>query len=208
MSSQDNKPFWEGLYTNRIAADTFGPPNPEIMDLLPDMPAGSRALDLGCGEGRLSIPLAQSGMAVTGLDISAAGVKKLLRRAADEGLSISVAPGDLNTYSIEGTFQLIVSDGVFHNIHREHAERLIQEMKEHTAPGGYNLVKLFTTKVAPPPELAEFHIGLWEETELFDRYSDWEFLIKESFILDDEHPDGSKHRHPINKILARKPASG
>jgi hypothetical protein len=51
-------------------------------------------------------------------------------------------------------------------------------------------------------------IAFWEETELFDRYSDWEFLIKESSILDDEHPDGSKHRHPINKILARKPASG
>ena len=64
---------------------------------------------------------------------------------------------------------------------------------------------LFTTKVAPPPELARFHIGLWEEEELFDRHEGWEFLIRSSFILEDEHPDGSRHRHPINKILARKP---
>ncbi|MEC8320569.1 MAG: methyltransferase domain-containing protein [Planctomycetota bacterium] len=205
MTESTDSPFWEGLYANRDAVDTFGPPNPEILELVPTLPSGARVLDLGCGEGRLMLPLAAAGFEVVGVDVSAAGVEKLQRVASDRGLSVDASVADLNEFSITGDFDLMLSDGVFHNIHREHAERLISEMKEHTRPGGYNLVKLFTTKVPPPPELARFHIGLWEEEELFDRYEGWEFLIRKSFILEDEHPDGSRHRHPINKILARKP---
>ena len=205
MTGTNDAPFWEGLYANRDAVDTFGPPNPEILELIPTLPPGSRVLDLGCGEGRLALPLAAAGFKVTGVDVSEAGIAKLQRIAADRGLTIDASTHDLNTYTVDGEFSLIVSDGVFHNIHREQAERLIGEMKDHTIPGGCNLVKLFTTKVAPPPELARFHIGLWEEEELFERYDAWEFILRESFILADEHPDGSRHRHPINKILARRP---
>ena len=205
MSDNTNSPFWEGLYANRDAVDTFGPPNPEIIELVPQLPSGARVLDLGCGEGRLMLPLAEAGFEVVGVDVSEAGIAKLQRIAKDRDLKVDASVADLNAFEIDGEFDLMISDGVFHNIHREHAERLISEMKSHTRPGGYNLVKLFTTKVAPPPELARFHIGLWEEEELFDRYEGWDFLIRSSFILEDEHPDGSRHRHPINKILARKP---
>ena len=205
MNEKSNAPFWEGLYANRDAVDTFGPPNPEILDLIPTLPPGASVLDLGCGEGRVALPLAEAGFRVVGVDVSEAGIAKLKRIAEDRGLGIEASVEDLNAYEIAGDFDLMVSDGVFHNIHREHAERLITSMKARTRPGGYNLIKQFTTKVPPPPELARFHIGLWEEEELFDRYEGWEFLIRSSFILEDEHPDGSRHRHPINKILARKP---
>ncbi|MAB71022.1 MAG: hypothetical protein CMJ54_00770 [Planctomycetaceae bacterium] len=206
MNEKSSSPFWEGLYANRDAVDTFGPPNPEILELVPTLPPGAKVLDLGCGEGRLALPLAEAGFQVVGVDVSEAGIAKLTRIARDRGLEIEASVEDLNAYEIPGEFDLMISDGVFHNIHREHAERLIASMIARTRPGGYNLVKLFTTKVPPPPELAKFHIGLWEEEELFDRYDGWEFLIRSSFILEDEHPDGSRHRHPINKILARKPA--
>lgn len=206
MSSRDSKaPFWEGLYSDRDVPDTFGPPNPEIMELIPKLPEDAKVLDLGCGEGRLVLPLAEAGFRVKGVDVSAAGIQKTQRLAEERNLKVDVGVADLEQYSIEGEYDLILSDGVFHNIHREHAERLISEMKSHTRPGGYNLVKLFTTRVPPPPELAEFHIGLWEEEELFDRYTGWNFLIREAFILHDEHPDGSKHQHPINKVLASHP---
>lgn len=206
MNEKSSTPFWEGLYANRDAVDTFGPPNPEILELVPTLPPGAKVLDLGCGEGRLALPLAEAGFQVVGVDVSEAGIAKLTRIAEDRGLEIEASVEDLNAYEIPGEFDLMISDGVFHNIHREHAERLIASMIARTRPGGYNLVKLFTTKVPPPPELAKFHIGLWEEEELFDRYEGWEFLIRKSYILHDEHPDGSRHRHPINKILARKPA--
>ena len=206
MNEKSSSPFWEVLYANRDAVDTFGPPNPEILELVPTLPPGAKVLDLGCGEGRLALPLAEAGFQVVGVDVSEAGIAKLTRIAEDRGLEIEASVEDLNAYEIPGEFDLMISDGVFHNIHREHAERLIASMIARTRPGGYNLVKLFTTKVPPPPELAKFHIGLWEEEELFDRYEGWEFLIRKSYILHDEHPDGSRHRHPINKILARKPA--
>ena len=112
MTDTNDAPFWEGLYANRDAVDTFGPPNPEILELIPSLPPGSRVLDLGCGEGRLALPLAAAGFKVTGVDVSEAGIAKLQQIAADRGLTIDASTHDLNTYTVEGEFSLIVSDGV------------------------------------------------------------------------------------------------
>ena len=141
MSGNDAKaPFWEGLYSDRDAPDTFGPPNPEIIDLIPSLPKGGSVLDLGCGEGRLVLPLAEAGFHVKGVDVSAAGIAKAQRLAGDRNLTVDLSVADLEAFSIEADYDLIISDGVFHNIHREHAERLIAEMKQRTRPGGHNLV--------------------------------------------------------------------
>ena len=86
MPDNTDSPFWEGLYANRDAVDTFGPPNPEILELLPTLPSNARLLDLGCGEGRLMLPLAEAGLEVVGVDVSEAGIAKLKRIAGERRL--------------------------------------------------------------------------------------------------------------------------
>jgi hypothetical protein len=48
-------------------------------------------------------------------------------------------------------------------------------------------------------------LGLFREAELFERYDGWDIVLSKSYVLEDQHPGGSRHRHPINKIVARKP---
>ena len=83
----DNTPSWEVMYADR-KYDWFWPPAydpasspPEVeavISLLGALP-GTRLLDLACGQGWLTIPLAQRGFQVTGVDLSPA----MLARAKD-----------------------------------------------------------------------------------------------------------------------------
>jgi SAM-dependent methyltransferase len=73
---------------------------------------GSPILELGCGTGRIAIPLAQAGHRVTGLDIS----EKMLRRAeqkraslpAKEREKVRLVQGDMTNFELHERFPLII----------------------------------------------------------------------------------------------------
>ena len=77
---------------------------------------GGPVLDLGCGTGRLLIPLAHDGFDVVGVDLSApmlARAQARKRRQRSPGKSLLVR-GDLRALPLTGTFPLVVM--AFHTI--------------------------------------------------------------------------------------------
>ncbi len=62
---------------------------------LEELPEGARILDLGCGVGRLAIPLAARGYRVTCYDVSPPLLEEARRRARDEGVQLEVVEGDM-----------------------------------------------------------------------------------------------------------------
>ena len=198
-----NRPFWEEAFSRLEAVDTFGGPAEELVGVADSLPRGASVLDVGCGEGRNALYLAERGCDVTAIDISAAGIGKLKHFAGRRGLSVSAEVRDMKDYVFTKTYDLIVSHGSLHLIRREHWAALLQRMKANTMEGGYNVVAVFTDALPPPDDLKEFHVGLFREGELFGLYEDWRVELKRSYILDDEHPGNIRHRHPINLIVAR-----
>ena len=197
-------PFWEDAYSQLNTADTFGAPAEELAQLVKLLPRGASVLDLGCGEGRNALYLAQHGFRVTAVDLSAAGIRKLQHHAQQRGLSVTAEVRDMKHYAFERSFYLIIAHGSLHLIEREHWTSLIHRIKAHTVVGGYNVIVVFTDLIPPPDDLKEFHVGLFREGELFELYEDWDILLRRSYILEDEHPGNIKHRHPINQVVARK----
>lgn len=65
-----------------------------VLRWLGDEPAGTSMLDAGCGVGSLTLPLAQRGMRVHGVDISAAMVAEAQRRAAELGAGVGAGVGE------------------------------------------------------------------------------------------------------------------
>jgi 2-polyprenyl-3-methyl-5-hydroxy-6-metoxy-1,4-benzoquinol methylase len=59
------------------------------------LPAGSRVLDAGCGYGRIALPLARAGYAVTGIDLAANLIDAARRTADAEGLTVELTVGSM-----------------------------------------------------------------------------------------------------------------
>jgi SAM-dependent methyltransferase len=102
---------------------------------------GGSVLELGCGTGKLSIPLAQAGYSVVGLDISAA----LLKFAASKNGDVKWIEADMRNFDINEKFSLIMlpSNNLGHLHTVEDFENCIRCVKRHLKPGGVFVIDVF-----------------------------------------------------------------
>ena len=102
-----------------------------------------RLLDIPAGTGRLSIPLAEMGAEVHGVDITEGMVRKAQEKAQRKGLTnatFRVANGRLLPFSA-GTFDIVTSFKFFHLIPNSEKHLFIQEMTRVVKPGGRLIVE-------------------------------------------------------------------
>lgn len=198
-----DRPFWEDTYTSD--ATTFGEPSREVAVVARSLDPSSLVLDMGCGEGRNALPLARLGFRVDAFDASRAGIAKLGRTARQLGVSVNAWVEDVRWFEFPHAYDLIISHGVLHLLAREEWEPIIRRMKQNTRPGGVNVVAVFTDALPMPADLVPFVKGPLREGELTGLYAGWRIEAFESYIKEDEHPGGIRHRHPINKLVAQKP---
>ncbi len=77
-------------------------------------PEGSRVLDIGCGPGSLSLPLAEVGADVTAIDISPRMLDRLAETAKEKGLSIMTKvcswwSADIDLLNLRNSFDLVIA---------------------------------------------------------------------------------------------------
>jgi ubiquinone/menaquinone biosynthesis C-methylase UbiE len=98
--------------------------------------AGGPVLELACGTGRVSIPLARQGFEVTGLDITPG----MLDRARDKsaGLPVRWIEGDARAFQLGARFRLIYMTGNAFQAFLEWAdqEAMLARVHEHLHPDG------------------------------------------------------------------------
>lgn len=107
--SDDVAVFWNQRFA---AADyIYGTePNDFLTQNFTRIPAGGRVLSLGEGEGRNAVFLARHGFQVTAVDAAAAGLDKVCRLAAKNGVEVETIHADLEQYVIQpGSWDGIVS---------------------------------------------------------------------------------------------------
>lgn len=120
--------------------------SPEVLeptvDLLAELAAGGRALELGIGTGRVALPLAARGVEVHGIELSRAMVARLREKPGGAGIPVEI--GDFASTRVGGTFALAYL--VFNTINNlttqdEQVECFVNAAR-HLRPGGHFVIEV------------------------------------------------------------------
>ncbi len=144
-SSKSTKNLWDSRYSRRnfVYGKT---PAKFLSDNYSHIPFGGKVLDMGMGEGRNAVFLAQKGYQVVGVDISSVAVKKANILAKEFGVSLKTIVASLKKYKFRpGSFDAIVN---FYWVDRS----MVENMRKWLKPGGILLYEAYTenqTKIDP-----------------------------------------------------------
>ena len=197
------KPFWEKTYKEDVSTFAKGPTR-DVLDFFVGINDRLSILDVGCGEGRNSIFLAEKGHDVDAFDISEAGINKAKRISESKNVVVNFFVQDLADYSFQKQYDVIMSHGVLHLPEKAVRSKFIEDVKRYTKPRGLNIVGIFTNRLPVTPDNAPFTKSLFDVGELPTIYKDWDILNHQEGTFSDEHPGGIHHEHSFERIIARK----
>ncbi|MBS3781482.1 MAG: class I SAM-dependent methyltransferase [Candidatus Thermoplasmatota archaeon] len=106
---------------------------------------GEPVLELGCGTGRITIPIARDGHKIIGLDLSEKLLKRAKEKSKKDDLNIDWIIGDMRDFSLDKRFNLIFIpfNTIHHILTLEDMEKVLENVKEHLEPNGRFMVELF-----------------------------------------------------------------
>lgn len=97
-----------------------------------------RVLELACGTGRLTIPIAQSGVDITGADLSASMLQAARTKAQRAGVHVEFHEADMRSFELMGPFSTILIPGnsLLHLFTADELMQCFRNVRRHLAPNG------------------------------------------------------------------------
>jgi SAM-dependent methyltransferase len=127
-----------------------------VIESLPDR---AHVLDVGCGYGRISLPLARAGHEIEGLDLSPNLIEAARAAAAAEGLAVGFTLGSMTSlpYAADSFDAVVCLWSAFHELLEEDEQvRTVAEMWRVLRPGGFALIE---GRLYEEPSAAEIESG-------------------------------------------------
>jgi SAM-dependent methyltransferase len=144
-SEQLSAAFYNRLGADGLAARTTPGWDHQILCRLREMLLpGQRILDIGCGYGRIAIPLAQAGYDVTGLDVSDVLLQSARERAVQQGASVRWVRESMCRMPLPNTsFDVVLCLwSAYHELLQEEEQvQAVREMRRVLRPGGWGLLE-------------------------------------------------------------------
>ncbi len=137
------------------------------VDFLADLAGSGQALGFAIGTGRLGIPLLRRGVAVSGIDLSAAMVAQLRTKVSADELPVTI--GDMATTVVPGEFSLVFLPwNSISNLKTQHEQvECFRNAARHLAPGGHFVIELWVPPLrrlppgqqSVPSDVSDGHLG-------------------------------------------------
>ena len=99
--------FFDGLYANVLPKtydDAQSLEQARMVKRLLRVRKGQRVLDCPCGMGRLTLPLAKTGLAMTGVDLTPSYLRRARRQAKRAGLDVRFLRRDMRAIDFDAEF--------------------------------------------------------------------------------------------------------
>lgn len=135
---------YDGWYGTRRAEET----TQQSVEVLAELAAGGRVLELAIGTGRIALPLAARGLSVHGIDASQAMVAKL--REKPGGAALPVTIGNFADVAVDGAFDLVflIFNTLFNLTSQEDQVRCFQNVARHLTDDGVFVVEAFVPNLS------------------------------------------------------------
>ncbi len=106
---------------------------------------GDPILELACGTGRVTIPIAKSGFDVTGIDISSNMLNSAAVDAAEAGVKVNFIKGDIRNFQIDNKFALIIFpyNAIAHLMDLKSVIQCFLNIKKHLHSNGKFIFDIF-----------------------------------------------------------------
>jgi SAM-dependent methyltransferase len=119
-------------------------------------------LELACGSGRLTVPIAQGGADIVGVDVSAPMIERARRRSAQAGVDIQWHLQDVRTLDLGRRFALafIATNALQHLHDLESLRAFFRRTRQHLLPDGQLIIDVFNPaldKLVRSPDAAYVH---------------------------------------------------
>ncbi|MFG2899953.1 class I SAM-dependent DNA methyltransferase [Streptomyces zaomyceticus] len=179
------------------SATALGP----TLAFLTELAGDGRALEFAIGTGRVGVPLRESGVPVTGIELSE-HMAAVLRRKIDAD-TLPVVVGDMATTVVPGEFSLVylVYNTITNLLTQDEQVECFRNAARHLEPGGRFVIELGVPplrflppgQVAVPFDVSERHLGF----DTFDLVE--QILVSHHFTRDGDashyRRGDSRHRY-------------
>ena len=171
-----------------------------------------KAVDIGAGEGRNSLYLANLGYDVIAIEPSKIGAQKILDASEVYNLDVSIINTDFLTAS-EGLYRIGLVIAITSLDHMEYSYlcKSIIKIKQMLCIGGYVYITVFTEEDPGymgvqkdiESECSTFIKHYFHRDELKKFFSDFEILEYSEYVKEDSS-HGDLHVHGMAKLVAKK----
>lgn len=141
-------------------------------------------LDLACGTGNLTLPLARRGYRVIGLDISPTMISVAREKASQSGLNVEFMVEDMRFFKLKNPVDLIICfhDGINYLPEYEDLERVFCQVNKNLTPGGFflfdvNNIQWLSKTTSEPTTLITPEFTLRWQTRYHAQRSFWEIEV-------------------------------
>ena len=109
----------------------------------------ARILELCCGTGRLTLPIARDGYDITGVDHTASMLEQAKAKASEEGLEVELIEADIRTLDLPKKYDLIFIpfNSIHHLYKNEDVFKAFTVVKSHLKKGGLLLLDCFNPNI-------------------------------------------------------------
>lgn len=197
------------LYASRPDCLLWGEQPGRLLINLPIRVAGTRVLDVGCGDGKNALYLEKLGCIVSGFDKSTHALNGLRHRFARAGWEPTgrYQLGDIYELGFLGsaTYDIIVSYGLFHCLRRSDRMEVHRKLQQKLNAGGLLIFTCLLDSIPLPSDHSTPDVELANKEEIVELFADLKVVTWFDGMISESHlPRTALHEHAATWAICRR----
>ena len=167
---------------------------------------GLRVLDVGCGEGKNAVYLAEKGATVDAVDVSGHAIRNA-RRNWGKVRRVRWVVADVRDICLAPVYDIVIAYGLCHCLDTpQQIRQVISKLQKNSVVGAHHVLCTFNDRHHVLNDAHPlFRPCLLPHETYISLYSSWHILVQSDEDLTERHPHNRiLHTHSLTRLLARK----